>query len=155
MTRGRWVPGAWSWVAIAALLTVALGIGSRGDPGPPTEAQRVDQVASQVRCPTCRGLSAADSDAPAAEAMRDEVRRRVREGQTNGQIFAYLESRYGPEIRMAPPARGVGGLVWLLPVVAGAAAVSGLAVVFLKRRSRPGFRASDEDRALVEEALRR
>lgn len=155
MTTNRPVPGLWSWAVIGLLVVGALVVGGRGRPGPPTEAQRVHGVTTQVRCPTCRGLSTADSDAPAAEAIRDEVRRRVHEGETDKRILDYLESRYGAEIRLAPKPRGVGAVVWVLPLVAGAAAIAGLSLAFAKRRSQPSSRLSDEDRALVDEALNR
>ena len=77
------------------------------------------------------------------------------EGETDGRIIDYLKSRYGAEILLAPEPRGVGALVWALPLLAAAAAVAGLAVAFRRWRSRPAPRVSDDDRALVEEALKR
>ncbi len=94
----------------------------------------------------------ADSDAPAAKAGRDEIVRRVKEGQSDAQIRAYFVGRYGEAILLAPPREGVSGLVWVLPVLAVAAAAAGLALAF--RRWQPKHRrASDEDRALVDQAL--
>jgi cytochrome c-type biogenesis protein CcmH len=94
----------------------------------------------------------ADSDAPAAEAGREEILRRVKEGQSDAEIRAYFVDRYTEAILLAPPRRGVSALVWVLPVLAVAAAGAGLTVAF--RRWQPGHRrASDEDRALVDEAL--
>ncbi len=144
-----------SWLALGLVLAGALFVGSRGDGSPPTDEERAYTIASAVRCPTCRSQSAADSDAPAAQAVVDEVLRRVQAGETEGQIRAFLVSRYGPDILLDPPKRGVSGLVWALPVAAVAAAAAGLAVAF--RRWRPPRRpapVSAEDRALVEEALR-
>lgn len=140
-----------AWGLLAVVLVGALAVGSRGQSGPPTEDQRVQRIASVLRCPTCRGLSAAQSDAPSAEAIRDEVRRRVQEGETDAQIKAYLVSRYGEDILLQPKSR----LVWGLPVMAGAAAVGGLVLVLRRRRVRPGRTASDADEALVAKALRR
>jgi cytochrome c-type biogenesis protein CcmH len=145
-----------SWLALVLVLGAALLVGATGDGGPPTVEDRVDRVASRLRCPTCQGLSAADSDAPAARALREEIERRVREGQTDTEIIDYVVGRYGADIRIDPPKEGFGLVVWVLPAVAVAAAVTGLALAF--RRWRPGraaSRLSDEDRALVEEALRR
>lgn len=140
-----------AWGLLAVVLVGALAVGSRGQSGPPTEDQRVQRIASVLRCPTCRGLSAAQSDAPSAEAIRDEVRRRVQEGETDAQIKAYLVSRYGEDILLQPKSR----LVWGLPVMAGAVAVGGLVLVLRRRRVRPGRTASDADEALVAKALRR
>ena len=139
-----------SWGVLALVLVGALAIGSRGESGPPTEDQRVQRIASVVRCPTCRGLSAAQSDAPSAEAIRDEVRRRVQEGETDAQIKAYLVSRYGEDILLQPKSR----VVWALPVIGGAAAVGGLVFALRRRRVKPGPAVSDADEALVARAMR-
>jgi cytochrome c-type biogenesis protein CcmH len=138
------------------VLVVALAIGARGRSGPPTEDQRVHHLAAAIRCPTCRGLSAAQSDAPSSESIRDEIRRRVQDGQTDGQIKDYMVSRYGDDILLDPRASGVGLLVWALPVLGAAAAVGGLVFVVRRNRVRPGRRrVSAADQALVEEALHR
>ena len=139
-----------SWGLLALVLVGALAVGSRGESGPPTEDQRVERIASVVRCPTCRGLSAAQSDAPSAEAIRDEVRRRVQEGETDAQIKGYLISRYGEDILLKPKSR----VVWALPVIGGAAAVGGLFFVLRRRRVKPGLTASEADEALVARAMR-
>ena len=139
-----------AWGMLALVLAGALAVGSRGESGPPTEDQRVQRIASVVRCPTCRGLSAAQSDAPSAEAIRDEVRRRVQDGETDAQIKSYLVSRYGEDILLQPKSR----VVWALPVIGGAAAVGGLVFVLRRRRVKPGPAVSDADEALVARAMR-
>ncbi|MDP8936836.1 MAG: cytochrome c-type biogenesis protein CcmH [Actinomycetota bacterium] len=143
------------WGLMAVVLVAALAVAAGGRAGPPTEDQQVHSIADKIRCPTCRGLSAADSDAPAATAIRDEVRRRLREGQSEGQIVGYLEGTYGADIRLEPEAEGIGVLVWALPAVGAAAVAAGLVVMFSRRRLRNRPAVSPEDRALVEEALRR
>lgn len=147
MTR----PRVASWGLMAVVLVAALAVGAR-DGGPPTDAERVQRITEEIRCPTCRSQSVADSDAPAAEAIREETLRRVQEGQTDEQIRDYLVGRYTEEIRLEPPGRGVGAVVWVLPLAALAAALVALAVAFRRWRPR-GRRVSDEDRALVERAM--
>ena len=143
-----------NWVALGLVLLGALALGTRHEAGPLTEDQRVHRITAVVRCPTCRGLSVAQSDAPAAKAIDEEVRRRVQDGETDAQIKAYLVSRYSQDIILDPEAKGVGVLVWALPVVGGAAAVAGLVLVLRRRRLQPGKTVSAADQALVEEALR-
>jgi cytochrome c-type biogenesis protein CcmH len=140
-----------SWGLLALVLVGALAVGAQGESGPPTEDQRVERIASVVRCPTCRGLSAAQSDAPSAEAIRDEVRRRVQEGESDAQIKGYLISRYGEDILLQPRSR----TVWLLPAIGVAAAVGGLVFVLRRRRVRPGLTATADDEALVAKAMKR
>ncbi len=143
-----------SWGLLGLVLVGALAVGSGGRSGPPTEDQRVQRISSVVRCPTCRGLSAAQSDAPPAEAIREEVRRRVQAGETDAEVKGYLVSRYGEDVLLQPKADGVGLVVWALPLIGVTVAVGGLALVLRKRRTRPGAKVSDADKALVEEALR-
>ncbi|HEV3497795.1 MAG TPA: cytochrome c-type biogenesis protein CcmH [Actinomycetes bacterium] len=140
-----------NWGVLVLVLVAALAVGARGKSGPPTDDQRVERISSVVRCPTCRGLSAAQSDAPSAEAIRDEVRRRVELGETDAQIKDYLISRYGEDILLQPRNR----VVWVLPVLGGAAAVGGLVLVLRQRRVRTVRKVSAADEALVAEAMKR
>ena len=147
MNRGRLA----SWAVLAVVVVAALAVGAQ-DASPPTDAERVQRITSGIRCPTCRSQSVADSDAPSARAIRDETARRVAEGQSDGEIVDYLVARYGQDIELTPPRKGVSAVVWLLPVVALAATLAGLVVAFRRWRPR-GRRVSSEDRALVEKAL--
>lgn len=144
-----------NWIVLAVVLAGALAAGTRDESGPVTEDQRVERITSVVRCPTCQGLSVAQSDAPAARSIEDEVRRRIQAGESEGQIKDYLVSRYGQGVILMPEAEGVGLLVWALPVLGAAAAVGGLVLVLRGRRVQAGRKVSAADQALVEEALRR
>ncbi|MBV8980907.1 MAG: cytochrome c-type biogenesis protein CcmH [Acidimicrobiia bacterium] len=145
----------WTWLALGVVLAVALVIGAQGRSGPMTEAQRVRHIASEIRCPTCRNQSAAQSDAAAAKAVRDEIDRRVKAGQSDGEIVAFMVSRYGSDILLKPEGSGVASLVWVLPVVAVVVALGALAFAFVRWRARPGVAVSEDDRALVERELER
>ena len=143
--------GRAAWVVMGVVLVVALLIGSRGD-GNATEAERVARISREVRCPTCAGLSVSESDAKAAQAVRDEIRERVHSGESDGEIRAYLASRYGRDILLKPKASGVDAVVWALPVAAAICGVAGLAFAFVRWRRRPSRAPTAEDRALVEAA---
>ena len=146
----------WSWVLLAVALAVALVIGSGTRSGPQTVGQRVDRIANEVRCPSCSGLSVAESDAPTAVAVRQLITERVKAGRSDRSIETELEHSYGSGILLRPPASGVAAVVWVAPLVATAAGVLAFVVVFRRRRlaTVPVSPASDEDRALVEQALR-
>ena len=146
----RWLP----WLALAVVLTGALVVGSRPDDGPRTSDDRVRAIASELRCPTCRSQSALESDAEVSRAMRDEIRERVEAGESDGEIRAYFVSKFGRDILLRPEGSGVTALVWILPVVAFVAAVAGLVVAFRRWRPRTDVAPSDDDRRLVEDALR-
>ena len=150
-TARRWLP----YAGLLAVLGVALFVGAGGDDGPPTAADRAARIAEDVRCPTCEGLSAAESEAPSSVAIRQEIRRRVDAGATDDEVRAYLISRYGKDIVLTPEGTGVAALVWALPVAALVCAAGGLALAFRRWRVRAPRRPTDEDRLLVEQALRR
>jgi cytochrome c-type biogenesis protein CcmH len=103
----------------------------------------------------CQGLSVADSHSPTAEAMQDDIRRRVEAGESDAAVKAYYVSRYSEWVLLDPETSGVGVIVWVLPVAALLLAVGGLALAFRRWRRQPARSATDEDRALVEAALAR
>lgn len=146
----RWLP----WLALALVLAVTLAVGTRSGDGPRSNAERADALASELRCPTCRGQSVRDSDAPTAAAIRTEIAQRVDEGQSDGQIKAYLVDRFTESILLNPPRSGVGSLVWVLPVAALVAALAGLTLAFRRWRGDPSPALSEEDRTRVRQALR-
>lgn len=137
------------WLVMAVVVVVALFIGGRGDGTPATAAERTDRIAKTVRCPTCEGLSVAESDAPASRAIRDDIARRIDDRQTDGEIRAFLVSRYGRDVLLKPESRGVAGLVWALPVAGGVLALAGLVAAFRRWGRRVTLDPSDEDRVLV------
>lgn len=148
----RWLP----YLLLVPVLGMALFVGARSsDSAPPTPAQRTSRIAAQVRCPTCEGLSAAESEAPASVAIRREIRRRVDAGQPDQEVRAFLVGRYGRDILLTPEGSGVAGLVWALPVAGLVLAAGGLVVTFRRRNAAPRRTATAEDRRLVEQALGR
>lgn len=124
------------WLTMLLLVVGALAIAATGDRAPATTEARVRSIAKEVRCPTCEGLSVAESDASASRSIRDEIRRRVEAGESGGEIRAYLVSRFGKDILLKPESSGAGAVVWALPVAALVAAAGGLVIAF-RRLRRP------------------
>jgi cytochrome c-type biogenesis protein CcmH/NrfF len=143
------------WIALVLVVGVALAIGTLDTgSGARSDEERAAHLAAGFRCPTCRGQSVADSDAPAAVAIRSQIDRQIDEGRSDAEIRDYVLSRY-PRSEQAPPRSGLAGLVWVLPVAGLVLAVAGLAVAFRRWRVVADRRgASEEDRVLVERARR-
>jgi cytochrome c-type biogenesis protein CcmH len=143
-------------VALLAVVVVALVIGgARPGKGPKSPAARSEAIAGDLRCPVCQGLSIADSHSPTADAIKEDIRRRVDAGESDAAIRAHYVDSYGEWILLRPKASGVGALVWILPVSALLLAGGGLTLAFRRWRRQPAMAATDEDRALVEAALAR
>lgn len=94
---------------------------------------RIDHLTHIVRCPSCEALSVAQSNATSSLAIRHEIEKKVRAGVSDAAILTSLQSRYGQRILLSPSGRGVGVILWLVPLVAVA---GGLYVVV--RVSRRG-----------------
>lgn len=148
--RWRWAPG----LVLVAVVIVALAIGSQTH-SHPTLDQRTMTLAGQVRCPVCSGETAAQSDTPPSLEIRSSIRAWLQAGDSNAQVRAKLVASYGAGILEKPPAKGIGLLVWVLPLVAVAAAAGGLALAFVawRRRSCRAGTPSDADRALVTQQM--
>lgn len=144
-----WLP----WLAMASVLVVALAVGATRTREPDTLQDRVTAIAKTVKCPTCRGESVADSNAPISKEIRRDIAARLEQGQSPGEIRAAYVTQWGDEILLTPSGRGVSGLVWAIPVVAVVLAGAGLVMVFRRWRSSSPPQVSEDDRKLVEQAL--
>ena len=118
------------WPVLGVVLVAALFVGARSDDGPKTDAERVTDLTATFQCPTCRGQSVRDSNAPVAAAIRSDVARRVEEGESDEEIRTAVVRRYGEGVLLNPPGSGIAGLVWILPVAALVAGLAGLALAF-------------------------
>jgi cytochrome c-type biogenesis protein CcmH len=85
--------------------------------------------------------------------IRKEIAEQVQQGQSDDQIRSYYAAKYGEAILLTPSASGLNALVWILPVVAFALAIAGLALAFRRWSTAASDAATDEDRQLVASAL--
>jgi cytochrome c-type biogenesis protein CcmH len=106
------------WLILAAILTVGLALGWAARPQPATNADRVDRIAAELRCPVCQGLSVKDSSSETARAMRSLVAQRVAEGKTDDEIRAEIARGYGDWVLLSPPLVSPSGLIWVVPFAA-------------------------------------
>ncbi|MEQ8717188.1 MAG: cytochrome c-type biogenesis protein CcmH [Acidimicrobiales bacterium] len=145
-----WVP----WVLMAIIATTALAIGAVDDGGPRTDSERAGELAREIRCPQCLGESVAESNVAIAREIRADISRRVDAGQTDDEIRTAYVDLYNQSILLTPPGSGFSSLVWVIPVVGGAAAAGVLGFAFWRwRRLGDAVAASEDDRRLVAEAL--
>ena len=107
---------------------------SATDAAAPAFQDQFRDVASDLRCPTCVGLSVLESDAPFSKQIKDEVTNQLKAGKSHEEILTFFTERYGPWILRVPPKTGVSILAWAIPL---AVLLAGpLAVWFLVWRRR-------------------
>ncbi len=143
-----------SWVVLALVVVGLLAFGASRDSGPRTESERVDAIAKRLACPECNGESVFESRSGTSQSLRNQITVRVREGVlTDDEIIADIERSYNARVLLVPKATGIDALVWALPAAAFVCAAAGLAIAFLRWRSRGQAAPTDADRELVAAAL--
>ena len=101
----------------------------------PRIENRVKHLAEELRCLVCQNQTIADSSAPLAVDLREQVRDQVRQGKSDTEIIDYVDARYGDFVRNRPPLKVSTVLLWFGPVLLLLAAL-----VVLMRRLRAGRR---------------
>jgi cytochrome c-type biogenesis protein CcmH len=140
---------AWPWVALAVVVGVVLAI-LVWPSGDRTDAARAHDLAAELRCPECEGLSVADSNAPTSKAIRIDIKRRIADGQGDAEIRQAYVDRYGADILLSPESSGLGLIVWVLPVLVLALGAVGICFTLARARREPRIHASEADAALVD-----
>jgi cytochrome c-type biogenesis protein CcmH len=95
------------------------------------------ELAADLRCLQCQNQTLADSNAPLAVDLRDQIRAMLKRGATDDQVREYLVARYGDFVLYDPPLKGSTLLLWFGPLLL---LVGGFAVLYralLRRRAAP------------------
>jgi len=119
----------------------------------PALEARVTAVASELRCLVCQNQTLADSNAPLAVDLRDQIREQMQQGASERDIVDYMVARYGDFVRYRPPFKATTMLLWAGPALL---MVAGFAVLYFRLRRRrgeaqPGL--SDEQRSRAQALL--
>ena len=119
-------------LAMLMLLLLA-GAAWAGEAAPAAEdpalEQQVTAIASELRCLVCQNQTLADSNAPLAVDLRNQIRDQLKQGKSVREIMAYMVERYGDFVLYRPPMKATTLLLWFGPLVL---VVIGLAVMFRK-----------------------
>jgi cytochrome c-type biogenesis protein CcmH len=107
---------------LAALAFAALGaLGTLGavqqSPADSVLEARTAEVAAQLRCPVCQGLSIQDSPSELSQQMRSVVKDQLRAGKSPDEVKAYFISKYGEWILLEPKPKGFNVLVYAMPIL--------------------------------------
>jgi len=143
------------WLVCLPLLTLSPAHAADAPPAardPALEA-RVIAFTTNLRCLVCQNESLAASQADLAIDLKNQIRDKMRAGESDDAIRAYLVDRYGDFVLYNPPLKATTVLLWAGPF---ALLVIGLVVLALniRRRAAAGSGAlSDEDHARARELL--
>lgn len=139
---------------LALLLACCALQASAKDAAPATEdpvlERRVQALSQELRCLVCQNQTIAESHAPLAIDLRNQVRERLKAGASESEIVQFMVDRYGDFVLYRPPLKASTVLLWAGPFVLLALAIVFLLLMLKRRRQMPV-----EDDALDEAARAR
>ena len=140
-------------------LLVSMGLSAQAKVAPNTSADpaleaRMMVIAEELRCLVCQNETIAASHADLAVDLKNQIRIKLNEGQSQKQILDFMVDRYGDFVLYRPPLKTTTVLLWLGPFTLLAIAVLTL-VLNVRRRKRSAQPAalSDADVAKARDLL--
>lgn len=106
-------------------------------------------IAQELRCLVCQNETIAASHADLAVDLRQQIREKLRQGQSPQQIRQFMVDRYGDFVLYRPRFGARTLLLWLGPFV-----LLALALTVLLRTLRRRAREPDEQALSAEESAR-
>ena len=113
--------------------------------------KRVTALAHELRCLVCQNQTLADSNAPLAVDLRNQIREQLAAGASEREVVDFMVARYGDFVLYRPPFKATTLALWIGPFVfllAGAWLLRRL----LRRRA-PAPELSEADRARAAKLL--
>ncbi len=101
------------------------------------------ELIEELRCLVCQNQNLAESNAPLAKDLRDEIAAMVTAGKGREEVVAFLVARYGDFVLYRPPLRPDTWLLWAGPFVLLVAGIGALALVLRRRSTAAGAPAPD------------
>ncbi|MGD9480828.1 cytochrome c-type biogenesis protein [Shinella sp. G-2] len=122
----------------------------------PALEARARALSAELRCMVCQNQSIDDSNAELARDLRLLVRDRLKSGDSDEAVIAYVVSRYGEFVLLNPRLRGETLLLWGAPVVLFLAGATAMVLFVRKRGGKPtGTPLTEAERAELDRALKR
>lgn len=106
------------WMVAVMLLLFALGGGAMAAiTGASASAERSANLAAQLRCLVCQNQSIADSSAPLAVDLRQQIDEQIAAGRGDSQIIDFMVERYGDFVLYRPPLKTSTVVLWFGPAL--------------------------------------
>jgi cytochrome c-type biogenesis protein CcmH len=142
-----------AFLLLAATFSWALAKDAAPAAADPALEQRVMTLASELRCLVCQNQTIADSNAPLAEDLRNQVREKMRQGSSDSEILAYMVARYGDFVLYRPPFKLTTVLLWFGPLLLLAGGFAVLLRRVLRRRPAQDLEMTASERKRAAELL--
>jgi cytochrome c-type biogenesis protein CcmH len=114
--------------------------------------KRVAALAHELRCLVCQNQTLADSNAPLAVDLRNQIREQLQKGASEREVTDFMVQRYGDFVLYRPPLKASTLLLWGGPFL-----LLGFGVFLLVRKIKSSrlqaAPLSDAERARVAQLL--
>ena len=130
----------------ASLLALALIAGVALAQADPALEKRVTGLAHELRCLVCQNQTLAESNAPLAVDLRNQIREQLKAGASEQDVIDFMVARYGDFVLYRPPFKATTLALWLGPFLLLALGIAVLVRRLLRRRV-PETQLSDAERA--------
>ena len=118
----------------------------------PTLERRVNDLAHELRCLVCQNQTIADSNAPLAQDLRNQIREQLQDGKSEREVIDFMVARYGDFVLYRPPFKATTILLWAGPFIFLIAGFWFL-LRFLRRRQVPAPQLSAAERSRAAKLL--
>ena len=81
------------------------------------QESRARNISKNIRCMICQNQSIDESNAPLAKDLRIIIRNKIQSGESDDEIYKFLEERYGDFILLKPPLKISTIALWFLPFI--------------------------------------
>ena len=122
-------------------------------PDPALEA-RARVLSQQLRCLVCQSESIDDSNADLAHDLRVLVRDRLKAGDSDADVLAYLRARYGDYVLLDPPVERATWLLWFGPGAVLLVVLTGVGIAARRRKPVVAPPLDAEEQARLDALLR-
>jgi cytochrome c-type biogenesis protein CcmH len=123
---------------LLAFATAALGQAEEVDKPDAAVEAHLKALAEELRCLVCQNQTIADSHAPLAVDLRNQIRVQIGQGRSDDDIRAYMVERYGDFVLYRPPWKARTALLWAGPFLLLALGAGIFAMVVRRRRPDAG-----------------
>ena len=114
----------------------------------PVLDKRTAALAEELRCLVCQNQTLAESNAPLAVDLRNQIREQLARGASEGEVRDFMVARYGDFVLYKPPFKASTAALWLGPFVLLALGLWVLRRVATRRRvAGPALSAAERSRA--------
>jgi cytochrome c-type biogenesis protein CcmH len=102
-----------------------------------TLERRAQALEKELRCLVCQNQTLAESNAPLAVDLRNEVRAQLAQGKSDREVTDWLVARYGDFVLYRPPLKSNTVLLWAGPFIFLLGGFYALARLLRRRRVPP------------------